>query len=102
DLPIKIWGWADQGEEVTVTLGDAKASAKPNKLGKWLVELPALKSGGAPLEMTIAGKNTIKLTDILVGEVWVGSGQSNMQWSVSQADNPQEEISAATFPKIRL
>ncbi len=101
DVPLPIWGWAAPGEEVRVSIGDNTASAKADELGKWQVTLKPLKVG-EPVEMTIAGKNTIKVTDILVGEVWLGSGQSNMQWSVSASDNPKEEASAATFPKIRL
>ena len=101
DLPLPIWGWADPGEEVSVTLGEAKASAKADASGKWRVTLPAMKTGKA-LEMTLAGKNTIKLVDILIGEVWLGSGQSNMQWSVQQSTNAPAEIAAANFPEIRL
>ena len=101
DLPLPIWGWADPGEDVTVTLGDAKAKATADADGKWRVTLPAMKAGKA-LEMTLVGKNTIKLSDILMGEVWLGSGQSNMQWSVQVSDNSAEEISAANYPEIRL
>ena len=101
DLPLPIWGWADPGEEVSVTFGEAKASAKADASGKWRVTLPAMKTGKA-LEMTLAGKNTIKLVDILIGEVWLGSGQSNMQWSVQQSTNAPAEIAAANFPEIRL
>lgn len=101
DLPLQIWGWADPGEEVHVTLGDAKASARADAQGNWRVTLPPIK-GGKGLEMTLAGKNTIKLTDILLGEVWLGSGQSNMQWSVQMSDNSAEEIGSANFPEIRL
>jgi sialate O-acetylesterase len=101
DLPLPIWGWADPGEDVSVTLGEAKASAKADASGKWRVTLPAMKTGKA-LEMTLAGKNTIKLVDILIGEVWLGSGQSNMQWSVQQSTNAPTEIAAANNPEIRL
>lgn len=101
DLPLPIWGWADPGEEVTVTFGDAKAKATADANGKWRVTLPAMKAGKA-LEMTLSGKNTIKLVDILLGEVWLGSGQSNMQWSVQMSSDPDKEIAAANYPEIRL
>ncbi len=101
DLPLPIWGWADPDEEVSVTLGEAKASTKADASGNWRVTLPAMKTGKA-LEMTLIGKNTIKLVDILIGEVWLGSGQSNMQWSVQQSTNAPGEIAAANFPEIRL
>jgi len=101
DLPLPIWGWADPGEEVTVVFGKQKATAKADVSGKWQVKLDPIPAGEA-LEMTITGKNTIKLTDILMGEVWVGSGQSNMQWSVMQSVDGAKEIADAKYPKIRL
>lgn len=102
EKPLPIWGWATPGEEVTITLGEDLGKVTANEKGEWKFTLPARKSGGEPLKMTIAGENTIELTNILVGEVWVCSGQSNMQWSVQQSDKAQEEISAATHPNIRL
>ena len=101
DLPLPIWGWADPGEQVSVTFGEAKATATTDANGKWRVTLPAMKAGKA-LEMTLTGKNTIKLVDILLGEVWLGSGQSNMQWSVQVSSDPDKEIAAANYPEIRL
>jgi sialate O-acetylesterase len=102
EQPLPIWGWADAGEEVTVALGENKATTKADDAGKWMVKLAPMKSGGEPLEMTVAGKNSIKLTNILVGEVWLGSGQSNMQMTVSGSANGPQEVAAANFPKIRL
>src|SRR5215217_5904341 len=66
EMPLPVWGWATPGEEVTVTLGDQKAATKANPAGKWSVTLLAMKSGGGPLELTIAGKNTLKYADILI------------------------------------
>jgi sialate O-acetylesterase len=101
-MPLTIWGWANPGEEVTVAIGDLNATAKADGAGDWQVKLPPLPASDEPAEMTVSGTNTIKLTDILVGEVWMGSGQSNMQWSVAASDNPEAEIAAANYPKIRL
>ena len=101
EKPLPIWGWAAPGEEITVTLGESTMKATADAKGDWRVTLPALQAGG-PFEMTVAGSNTIKLTDILVGEVWVCSGQSNMQWSVGRADNAAKEIADSKNPKIRL
>ena len=101
EMPIKIWGWAQPGEEVTVMLGDNSAKATADKRGEWLVTLPAMKAGG-PHKITIEGANRIELEDILVGEVWIGSGQSNMQWSLRAVNNAGGEIAAATYPDIRL
>jgi sialate O-acetylesterase len=101
-MPLTIWGWASAGEEVTVAIADLKAATKADSAGDWQVKLPPIPASDAPLEMTVSGTNTIKLTDILVGEVWMGSGQSNMQWSVASSDNADAEIAAANYPKIRL
>ena len=98
---LTLWGTADAGEEVSVTLGDQKATAKAGDDGKWKVQIGPLAAGG-PFEMKVVGKNTIELKNILVGEVWVCSGQSNMQMAVSSCLNSKEEVAAADFPKIRL
>ncbi|HVV99040.1 MAG TPA: sialate O-acetylesterase [Planctomycetaceae bacterium] len=102
DMPLPIWGWADPGEKVTVTLGDVTQSATAGDNGRWEVKFPAMKAGGDPLSMNIKGKNSINLTNILIGEVWLGSGQSNMEWSVERSAKAKEEIAAAKHPKIRL
>ena len=102
DIPLPIWGWADAGEEVTVTLGESSVKGTADGAGKWKVTLPAVKTAGGPHEMTVKGKNEIKVSNILIGEVWAGSGQSNMQWNVAQSTNGQQEIASAKFPKIRL
>ena len=96
-----VWGWADAGEEVTVSLGEAKATAKAGADGKWQVKL-ATPAAGGPHELVVKGKNEIRLADVLVGEVWIASGQSNMEWSVAQSANPAEEIKNANYPQIRM
>ena len=101
DIPLPIWGWADPGEEVVVTIDNQKHGTKADAEGRWNVTLEPLAVGD-PRSMTVAGKNTITLTDILVGEVWVCSGQSNMQWSVRQSWNADLEIASADHPQIRL
>ena len=101
DMPLKVWGFADKGEPVMVELAGKKAASTANEKGEWMVTLPAMKAGG-PHTMTIAGNNRIALTDILVGEVWIGSGQSNMQWGVNASNNAGAEIAAANYPDIRL
>lgn len=101
DRPVPVWGTAADGEEVTVELAGHKAVAKAEG-GKWRAMLPALEPGG-PHEMTIssAGEKTV-IKDVLVGDVWICSGQSNMQWTLKQTANAPEAISASTNPKIRL
>lgn len=100
EKPINIWGWASAGEKVTVTFSKQTKSTKADKSGKWIVSLAAENAGG-PYTMTIKGKNTITLNNILVGEVWVCSGQSNMEWPVREAKDAAKEIQNANYPQIR-
>jgi sialate O-acetylesterase len=100
DTACPIWGWAADGEEVTVEFAGQKQSTKAEG-GKWLVRLQPMKANAQPQTLTIRGTNTLALEDVLVGEVWLCSGQSNMEWNVAQSANPQEEISAANHPRIR-
>jgi sialate O-acetylesterase len=100
EQPLPVWGWDEPGKEVTVTLGDAKATAQADASGKWMVKLPAMKAGG-PLTLTVAGTSQESRNDILVGEVWICSGQSNMQMDVNGSNNAAEEKAAANHPQIR-
>ena len=97
----KVWGMAEPGESVTVSIEKQSQKATSEADGTWSVMLDPIPVGG-PYEMTVKGKNEIKFTDILVGEVWVCSGQSNMQWTVNQSNDPDLEKLAAKFPKIRM
>jgi sialate O-acetylesterase len=99
--PVRIWGWADPGEAVTVSFAGQKVGGTAGQDGKWGLFLKPLKLGVSGA-MTIAGKNTIKVEDVLVGDVWVGSGQSNMGFTVGRSDNAEKEIAAAKYPNIRL
>lgn len=101
DLADPVWGTADPGEQVTVSICGQKQSATAGADGKWRVKLDPLPAGG-PHELTVAGKNSIKFTDVLVGEVWICSGQSNMGMSVGGSKDADLEIKAANFPQIRL
>lgn len=105
DMPAPIWGTANPGEQVTVTFRDQKHTATAGDDRKWQVKLEALKAGG-PDTMTISGSNTLTLEDVLVGEVWIGSGQSNMQMAANSyvKDDPVLEklVAGGPYPKIRL
>ena len=101
-MKIPVWGTAAPGEEVTVTLGKRKASATACDNGEWIVKLKPLKPG-APLELVVQGtNNTVTVKDVLVGEVWVCSGQSNMQFNVANSNNAEQEVAEAKYPGIRL
>ncbi|MHC4508673.1 MAG: sialate O-acetylesterase [Planctomycetota bacterium] len=101
--PVPVWGWADPGEQVLVSTSWHTMSwaVTAGQNGKWAFKMNPPKAGG-PHEMTISGKNEIAVRNIMVGEVWVCSGQSNMQWAVRQATNAEQEIAEADYPNIRL
>jgi sialate O-acetylesterase len=98
----KVWGRAEPGEEVTVTLAAQSHATKAGADGAWHVFLDPVAEYGGPHTLTIKGKNTVTFTDVLIGEVWVCSGQSNMGWAVNQANDPDIEKVAAKYPNIRL
>ncbi len=97
-----IWGWDRPGTKVTVTFGPQTKTGVADAQGKWTVKLDPLPASAKPAVMNIRGTNEVKLSNILVGEVWICSGQSNMQWSVSQSYDADLEIATAKFPQIRL
>jgi len=102
DLPIKVWGKADAGSKVSVSLGGHTGSAETADDGRWVVALPALPAGG-PHELVVSsGDEKIKRTDILMGEVWLCSGQSNMEWPLWKCSNAKAEIAEADYPSIRF
>ena len=101
EMPIPVWGWADAGEKVTVTLGEQSKTATACPEGKWCVKFDPIKAGG-PLTLKVEGKNSVRFSDVLVGEVWLCSGQSNMAMSVGGAMNKEQEIAASDLPKIRM
>lgn len=100
DREVPIWGTARDGERVTVKLNGRSASTTARD-GRWMVRLKPMKAGG-PHTMTISGDNRITIQDLLIGEVWIASGQSNMQWTVRQSADPDRVLAGADQPKIRL
>ncbi|HYG37355.1 MAG TPA: sialate O-acetylesterase [Cytophagales bacterium] len=98
--PIPVWGWADKNEKITVQFNKQSKTTKAGKDGKWKINLEPEKAGG-PFNLTVKGKNTITIKNVLVGEVWVCSGQSNMEWPVSASNNAAKEIRQANYPQIR-
>ena len=100
DQPIRVWGWAAAGEAVNVSLNGANAAATTDAKGQWLVELPALKQG-EKLELMVKGKNVIVLKNIIVGDVWLCSGQSNMELTLGGCQGAPEDCKAADLPSIR-
>jgi len=102
DATLPVWGVAEAGEKVTVTVAGKAATATAGADGKWRVNLPALPQTNTPLTMTIAGKNTLTFEDVLVGEVWFASGQSNMAFTLKSVENSATVTSEANDPQLRF
>jgi len=100
DLPVRVWGWAEAGEAVSVTLSGKTAATKADKKGQWAVELPAIKAG-ENLELTVKGKNSLTIKNVIMGDIWVCSGQSNMEMGLNGCLGFQDDVKAADLPKIR-
>jgi len=102
DIPVQIWGWADEGEKVTVSFNGQEQSVTADKNGKWLLKLSPMKANKTPSQLTITGTNKLILKNILIGDVWICSGQSNMQMSLNQVIQGAKEVAEANYPTIRL
>lgn len=100
-MPVPVWGWADPGEKVTVSIAGRSARTEAGSDGKWRVKLPELKAGG-PYTLTMSGKNRVEAKNILVGEVWIASGQSNMQWPLFNTVGGEDFVKDSTDPQYRL
>jgi sialate O-acetylesterase len=100
DAPIRVWGTARAGEAVRVSLSGAPRSTRARADGRWQLQLPAAPAGG-PHVLTVSATNTRVLRDVLVGDVWLCAGQSNMEWTVAQSQGAAAEIAAADHPRIR-
>ena len=97
-----IWGWDNPGQSVEVLISGQSHKGKTDKDGYWKIKLNPMKASFSPATMTIKGSSVLKFTNILVGEVWVCSGQSNMGWSVGQSDDKDLEAMSAKHPNLRL
>jgi sialate O-acetylesterase len=101
NMEVPVWGWADEGEKVTVEFAGQTVSTT-TKNGKWIVKLKPLKENSEPQEMKVSGKNTLLIKNILVGEVWICSGQSNMEWALSRSTGGEEASAASTNNQLRI
>jgi len=101
DLPVPVWGSAEPGEKVTVTFGAQSVSTLADASGQWRVSLAPLAASREPAELVIAGKSTVLIRNVVVGDVWLCSGQSNMELPVRRTKDAKQEIASADFPLIR-
>lgn len=100
DAAVHVWGWDSPNTKVAVSLGEQTATATSDGEGQWSVSLPARAAGG-PLKLMVKGSQAIELDDVWMGDVWLCSGQSNMEWPVAASANKDAEIAAGNHPKIR-
>ena len=100
-LEIHVWGKADPGEKIAVSIEDLSGIATADSAGRWSARLPALSAGG-PFTLTVRGKKEIVFRDVMIGEVWIASGQSNMAFQLSGADGAAVEVPKADYAQIRL
>lgn len=101
EAPLPVWGWAEPGEKVTVRLGEQIETATADAAGRWSLKLRPMNAGG-PRELKVEAHNTVRVADVLLGEVWLCSGQSNMAMSVAASAHFDEERQAADYPPIRM
>ena len=101
DMPVPVYGTAEPGEKVTVAFSGKEKSVVADKDGNWSVKLDAMKVSTAPAVMTVSGKNKLTLNDILMGDIWICSGQSNMEWVLGACNRP-DDLAQANVPMIRL
>jgi sialate O-acetylesterase len=101
-VQLPLWGTADPGEKIIVTVGDSTGNAVAGADGKWMVWLKPVSGATTPVKVTVQGHNTLTFNDVLIGDVWVASGQSNMEFGLGNAYNGAEEIPLADHPLIRL
>ena len=104
DRPTLIWGWAQPGVTVGVALGGCAATASVADDGRWQVTLPGLAARAEPLDMIVRASSGRELVvrNVLVGDVWLATGPSNIHWSVRRCDNAKAEVSTADYPRIRF
>lgn len=100
NAPIKIWGWSSPGEKITVSFNTQTKTSKADKQGRWTLSLASMPAGG-PYVLSVRGKNLVTYSDVMVGEVWLCSGQSNMEWILKDTQHAETEIASATYPMIR-
>ena len=101
DKVVPVWGWADKNEKVSLNFNGQTVSAKANAQGKWMIKLARMSAGGPYTMQIISKKDSVILNDIMIGEVWICSGQSNMEWMMQNVNNAREEIANAASVPVR-
>lgn len=102
DAEVPVWGWADAGEKVTVSFAGATKTATAGDDGKWMVKLPKSAANTKPQSLTVKGNSEIVLHNVLIGDVWICSGQSNMEWPLKRCTKQADEVAAAHQDNTQL
>lgn len=102
DHPLPVWGWGEPGETVSIRLAEAEVAATADAAGRWRATLPKKSASTAPLTLTVRGSSTLTFSDVLIGEVWLCAGQSNMEMSLGNTEGGAAAITEADRPMIRL
>ena len=103
EMEVPVWGWGTPGAEVVVAFGENRVSTKITGDGEWMVRLSPLDASSVAIKLIISsGSESMSFANVLVGDVWFASGQSNMNWKVKNSNDPESEIAAANYPLIRL
>lgn len=100
--PVIVWGKAEPGEPVSATLADQRATATGDPAGRFRLELPAMESAAGAMELVVSGRNQIRVQDVVLGEVWLAGGQSNMRFTLKQSERGEEEAAGANVPELRF
>ncbi|NQY31614.1 MAG: sialate O-acetylesterase, partial [Coraliomargarita sp.] len=101
DMATPVWGKAESGETISVSIADQSYTTTASSNGEWRIALKPMPAGG-PYTMTVQGSNSLTFENVLFGDVWFCSGQSNMQWSINNSNNTAVEVVSANYPEIRL
>jgi sialate O-acetylesterase len=101
DVPVPVWGWAEPGQRIKVALAGQSVETTANDQGKWSAKLGPYPAGG-PHVLEVTGPKSVEVKDILIGDVWVCSGQSNMEWPLILANNAEKEVASASYPRLRV
>ena len=103
DQPVKLWGWADPSEKVNIEFGGQVKSTSANPQGEWIVYLDPMSANSNPQDLKVSGKsNSVVFTNVLVGDIWILGGQSNMEMDLARLFHGDAETLSANFPNIRL
>lgn len=102
DRPVPVWGWAEKGQPISVTFGGQEKSTTAGETGRWMVKLDPMPADKAPRELTVKGSSSLIVRNVLVGDVWICAGQSNMSWFLQDSLNAKAEMAAANFPSLRF